>query len=324
MRISHEIAKRLTKVPVGAFAVFLFSSMLQGCFTGIESTPKITYKESGKEKSELTPERKFADSFRGTPFSQWQAGRRFLVADNKAALSYLAIPGKDTRIHRGDTLIYLGLREVPAITGGYAAELVFKNSAGGDSITYRPGGDAASLKSRRNLPLPFVVDLELVAYVSRQLTGKELFTRTDRWISSGGNEIRGRKFLKIKVSSVTAANENYPFLVSFSSMEKSGEDGNLLMSVTVDEDIPALRGFENLFLLSDPRPAYDAITDDTWELIRQGKVREGMTTREASLSLGFPRDIDRRHDQSLQYERWSYPDGIYLIFEDGLLVRFNI
>jgi hypothetical protein len=48
-----------------------------------------------------------------------------------------------------------------------------------------------------------------------------------------------------------------------------------------------------------------------------------MTSQEATLALGTPSDVIRRPDQSMLYERWSYPGGIYLIFEDGILVRFN-
>lgn len=37
----------------------------------------------------------------------------------------------------------------------------------------------------------------------------------------------------------------------------------------------------------------------------------------------MPESIDRGYNQSAAYERWNYPDGRYLLFEDGLLMRFN-
>lgn len=317
----------LTGVPSGILAAILLfplSLLFQGCFTGIESTPKITYKDVRKQQVGTTPEQEFAGQFKAGPFSQWQTGRRFLMADSRGLLSYSAPAGKVCAAAKGDTLVYRGMREVPAITGGAVAELVFTlQGSSVDTLLYRPGGDAAALMERGDIRLPFLVDLSQVEEASRILVGKELFTRTDRWLSPAGHDIKGRKFLRVRVMKVDACDENYPFRVEFSSLEREGEKGALLMSTTVDEGVPALRGFESLFLLTDPRENYPQISDDHWELIRQGKVSEGMTGQEVMLAIGPPRDIDRRHDQSMLYERWGYSGGVYLIFEDGLLVRYN-
>lgn len=318
----------LTGIPRGVLAAILLfplSGLMQSCFTGIESTPKITYKDVRKQNAGVSPEQEFAGQFRAVPFSRWSPGRRFLLADSKALVTYSAPAGKVSHAVRGDTLVYQGVREVPAITGGRVAELVFALCrAREDTLLYRPGGDSSSLNGREYLRLPFLVDLELVGDASRILKGKQLVTRTDRWLStSGDSEVRGRKYLNVTVTDVEAHNEDYPFLVKFISLEDDRQEGALLMSTTVDEGMPALREFDNLFLMSDPREDYPQISDTNWELIRRGKVAVGMTTGEASLALGTPRDIDRRHNQSLMYERWSYPGGVYLIFEDGLLVRFN-
>lgn len=311
---------------LAAILLFPLSILLTGCFTGIESTPKITYKDVRKQQVDTTPEQGFALNFKAIPFSEWKPGRRFLMADPKGVYTYAAPAGKSSSMEKGDTLIYRGVREVASITGGSVAELVFTVSGeSSDTVLYRPGGDAVRLVERGNVRLPFLVDLSMVEDARGILVGKELVTRTDRWISPmSGKDVRGRKFIKVRVTGVDASDENYPFMVSFVSLEKSGEEGALMMSTTAEEGVPALRGFENLFLLDNPRDEYPWITDANWELIREGKVAEGMTPREVSLSLGNPREIDRRHDQSLLYERWSYPGGIYMIFEDGLLVRFNL
>lgn len=307
-----------------AILLFCGAFLLQGCFTGIESTPKITYKDVRKQQVGDTPEQVFASQFRAVPFSEWQLGRRFLMADRRGELTYSAPAGKTSAGTMGDTLVYRGLREVPAITGGEVAELIFTlSSSPADTLLYRPGGDAASLRDRDNLSLPFMVDLGLVDEVARILVGKELVTRTDRWLAPGGKAARGRKFLNVKITRVDASSEDYPFLIYFVSLEDDKEEGALLMSTTVDEGVPALRGFENLFLMSDPRGNYPQITDANWELVRLGKVTEGMTAQEVTLALGAPREVDRRHDQSMLYERWSYPGGVYVIFENGLLVRYN-
>ncbi len=327
-RICHKGWPKGT--PYGGFlsAILLFplSLLVNSCFTGIESTPKITYKDVRKQQADTTPEQYFAKNFKSEPFSLWKPGRRFILTDRKGVYSYASPPGKTSAVENGDTLIYRGLREVVSITGGMVAEMMFTVAGDmSDTLLYRPGGDAAELAVRGKVRLPFLVDLSMIDNAGKILVGRHLVTRTERWISSSsGNDVRGRKYLNVKVTGVEAADENYPFKVSFVSLENTEETGALLMSVTVDDGVPALRGFENLFLLEDPRDDYPWITDANWELIRQGKVTEGMTAREVSLSLGTPRDIDRRHDQSMLYERWSYPGGIYMVFENGLLVRFNL
>lgn len=318
----------LTGAPAGVLAAILLAplaALVQSCFTGIESTPKITYKDVRKVEGDAAPEEVFAQEFRAVPYSRWTSGHRFLVADSKALVTYSAPAGKFLRVGRGDTLVYRGIREVTAITGGKAAELIFTLlAAPSDTILYRPGGDSSSLMARENLRLPFLVDLELVADASRILAGRHLVTRTDRWLStSGDTEVKGRKYLNVTITDVEAHDEDYPFFVKFASLEDGGETGGVLMSTTVDDGLPALREFDNLFLMSDPRGQYPQVSDTNWELIRRGKVAVGMTTGEASLALGSPRDIDRRHNQSMMYERWSYPGGVYLVFEDGVLVRFN-
>lgn len=302
----------------------LLPLLCQSCFTGIESTPKITYKDVRRENITVNAEDELASHFVAVPFSRWRSGRRFVVSDDKGSMAYSAPIGKSTEIKRGDILVYCGVRDVPSITGGSVAELMFVSmSQRGDTLLYRPGGDSRTLADRGTLPLPFVVDLDLVEEVARTLSGKDLFTRTDRWLSLRGSEIRGRKFVKVRVDSVLPGDESYPFMICFSSLEKEGENGALMMSPTVEEGTPSLRGFSNLFLLSDPRESYPQISAENWELIRQGKLAQGMTTQEASLALGTPRDIYRRPDQSILYERWTYPGGVYLIFEDGVLTRFQ-
>lgn len=315
---------RIGRAPAWALPVVLFAVILQSCFTGIESTPKITYKDV-KRQVVATPERQFALNFVADSFSQWQPGRQFLMADSRGSLTYLPPAGKIGELAQGDTILFRCVRTVPSILGEEAAELIFTPIyAETDTFIYRPGGSVAELQRRAELNLPFMVDLQQVATAREALVGKEFYTRTDRWYSAGESELKGRKFLKVKIISVDAANENYPYFVRFRSAEGTDEEGGMLMAPTVDEGVPALRGFESLFLLENPRGNYPNITDLRWELIRQGKVEIGMTTQEAQLSLGAPSEVDKRPDQSILYERWSYPGGIYLIFEDGLLTRTNL
>lgn len=298
--------------------------MLQSCFSEIESTPKISYKDLKRQRIELTAEQIFASAFTADSIAKWRAGRLFKVSDQRASLQYFPLPGRHAELLPGDTILFLGMREVPSILGGNAAELIFrKKNVVEDTLIYRPGRSRSQLMDAGILRLPFVVDLGVVDRVNSLIKGKELYTRTDHWLREDGSDFIGRKFVRVRIANVDALDENYPFLVSFVSMERTGEEGSMPMSYTVKDETPALRGFENLFLMKDPRSQYPQISAPRWELIRSGKLEEGMTTLEASLAIGAPKEVDRRPDQSILYERWSYPGGIYLIFEDGLLVRFN-
>ncbi len=75
--------------------------------------------------------------------------------------------------------------------------------------------------------------------------------------------------------------------------------------------------------MTDPRLNYPQISDNVWNDIVNSRLSKGMTKTEATLALGTPRNIDRGYNHTATYERWTYPDGVFLIFEDGLLVRFN-
>lgn len=53
------------------------------------------------------------------------------------------------------------------------------------------------------------------------------------------------------------------------------------------------------------------------------RVRYGMTLDECRLALGAPAKVRRRTDHSTLYEVWSYENGIYLMFHDGVLKEYR-
>lgn len=302
--------------------VVAFGSLLQSCFTGIESTPKITYRDVQRQQVEVTPEQRMSALFQPDSIASWHSGRRFKVLDDRSNLSYVASGGSTVILHADDTLRYAGVRPLRSIMGGEVAEILFVKG-GNDTLTYRVDASAAQLLARSWVPLPFLVDLDLVEKVERQLKGKTLYTRSNRWIDDAWQPVEGRKFERVTVVSVAPGKEDYPFVIHFKSDDTSLPPGAMAVAMAMAEGVPSLRGFENLFFLDDPRKRYPNITREHWDLICRGRVTNGMTAAEATLALGNPKEVDRRHDQSLLYERWSYPSGIYLIFENGVLVRHN-
>ena len=50
-----------------------------------------------------------------------------------------------------------------------------------------------------------------------------------------------------------------------------------------------------------------------------------MTRDECRLALGTPDSIDRATTVgNTHFERWSYENGVYLLFEDGYLSKFRM
>lgn len=316
--------QRLGRTLLRILPAVVFFPLMHSCFTGIESTPKISYKDVRREDAGISAEEEYGRRFRTPAYRDWNSGDLFLVADSKADMAYTPQRSGGMPARKNDLLRYCGTRSVPSIVGGTTAELLFvRLPEATDTLIYRPGVSEATLRDRESFHVPFLVNLQAVSTADELLHGRYVYTRTTRWLDDDSREIDGRKFLKVRIDSVLPYDENYPYMVCFSSAENTPERGALLMAPTPTDDTPALRGFATLFLLSDPRTDYPQITDENWQLIRRGRVAEGMTQQEARLALGAPKEVDRAHDRSFQYERWGYSDGLFLIFEDGILTRLN-
>jgi hypothetical protein len=48
-----------------------------------------------------------------------------------------------------------------------------------------------------------------------------------------------------------------------------------------------------------------------------------MTSSECRLALGAPNDYTRVPTTGGMVERWTYDNGVYLMFEDGVLTRYR-
>lgn len=302
----------------------LIPLLLQSCFTGVESTPKITYREVKENKADATsPEAAFAAGFSPQKFADWQEGKPFYVTSDRIGL--VLTPDnpedRDREPKEGEIIFYKGWRTVTDLTGNEIAELLFSAPEGsGGLFAYRTGNSTGELAERSTVEIPFTIDLDYVREWDSALAGKEYFIKTPLWLDGNGNQLKGKKFVKVKIRGVKAANEVYPFMVLFD--DENGDGRGVFMAAT-DDARWAPRAFPSVFSFTDPHEQYPKITASMWNNIQNNRVTEGMTKTEASLALGTPANIDRGHDHSSAYERWRYSDGIYLIFEDGLLTQHN-
>lgn len=295
----------------------LSALLLTACFTGIESTPKITANDIKKEKVMVTAEQMFLDSVAGEPLSQWKSGKRFFVTDNKINLIFGA------SVNRGDSLAgkyltYKGNRLSNSVTGEQVVELVFESDKDTEYV-YRTGASMQELQNRDVIEVPFTVEEFLVAQVREKLLGQTYYVVTSVWYDSNDEIYYGHKFIPVTIVDVQPGNHVYPVKLTFRDV--SQQEARLFMSVGNGYKAP--RRFSALFSFNDPHLKYPDIADEVWENIKQGKVSLDMTRDECRLSLGLPKEIDSRPGYSGVRELWVYENGAYLIFEDGLLREFR-
>ena len=77
---------------------------------------------------------------------------------------------------------------------------------------------------------------------------------------------------------------------------------------------------EDLFGFGNIHQKYSGITEEHWEIISKGDLKEGMSTEECRLSIGNPIEIRLKKDT--RFETWFY-NGRTLEFENGTLQRFK-
>lgn len=291
--------------------------LVSSCFTGIESTPKITANDVKKQNVVITPEQRFIAGVGVIPFSQWHAGKRFYVTDDKIALAFGA-SSHGVGNMKGGLLTYIGLDSVTDVAGNNIAVLSFSNDSG-DTLVYRTDFPIKILKSKEAMEIPYAIDLDVVACVNETLATKELFILTPAWLNADGASVNGRKFVKVVIDKVIPGNSMYPLMVCFT--DDKGTKGAVYMSLGASRQ--ATRNFDTLFSFRDPRVNYQNVSDENWDRIKNGQVALEMTREECRLALGSPKEIDRRPGYGGVAERWIYPDGVYLLFEDGVLSDFR-
>lgn len=307
------IIPRHLKLVGAAALVALTSLVFQGCFTGIEHTGQITLSKKDRAIShKISKEEEFMLDIKGEAAAQWQQGREFLVVGDRAVLVF-ENPLNDPT---GKLLMYHGHSERLTPAGSTRIILHFVDSAGTD---YRYVTNKENIQSVISSELPMLIDMAQVNSLRDKLAGKHLWIKTDKWLKSTGEIQYGCKYDAVTITDVCGGIENLPFLIYFT--DSSGQQSCIRMSQS--EGALASRPFHTLFSLEDPRLSYPSVSDEIWNKIKHGQVAEGMTKQECRLALGNPDNIDTGRDYSRVIESWTYANGIFLRFEDGILVYFR-
>lgn len=302
---------------------------LGGCFTGVESTPRIDDDAVKRERAAgTTAEQAFLSGIKPEPPAQWRPGKVFRVTDNRISRIFAA-GSRDADSLRGTDLLYAGTAPARSLTGDDATDIRL-TTRDGREFSYRIAAtDAARIDTMQALDIPFTIDISLVEEIDKALRDNEYYIRTNAWYGTDGlRQENGLRHILVKVDSVVPGDAYFPALVCFSvsdpALRKRTGDHEHAVFMSVGTARSATRNFDVLFSFDNPRKAHPEISDEIWELIISSKVREGMSREECRMALGQAPEILRTPSYGGMREVWSYSDGIFLIFEDGYLTRYRL
>lgn len=294
-------------------------SALTSCFTGVESTPKITARDIRARNANDTPESLLLadlDDIMSRPFAP---GRTFYVTDNRISLAFSTAPGVDFPENlKGSVLTLSNIDTEPTISGNQQYILKFTTDNGTD-LFYRPAIADTVFNTKRMCYVPFTIDKAMVDTVNARLSGRDVYILVAQRFDPSQNHASGMRYIPVKITGVQPSYQPIPLKVSFT--QPDGSTSAVLMSSGTGAS--ASRNFETLFSFTDPRLKYKQIAPEIWDDIMHSRIRLGMTPVECRLALGSPNSYNRRPSSMGMVEFWQYDNGKYLYFEDGVLARFR-
>lgn len=296
-------------------------TLLPSCFTGVESTKKISLSRDDKKAIQPSEEEVFFRPVAADPLEKWEVKRPFIAADNRTLLIFdqQGLPIDPDAVNvGGKTLLYEGVESRIAPDGSSDAVIVF--SCGEMILRHNTGKDiAVAMETVTSDAIPMLIDLKMIDSARNLLVGKTLWTRSPLWYDANGERIPGKKYVPVTVTDVEPGSLIFPIKVKF----KDGNGDEAWAFMNFGNSGKESRAFSNVFYITDLRLKFPAIEDDVWNLICSGKVRTGMTKEECKLSLGNPQEVNTGHDYSQTLDLWHYTDGTVLWFEDGILTKLR-
>lgn len=311
----------MIRTAIRTIAAGIAAVTLSGCFTGIESTPRITAGDVRRQAAATpTPEMQFLASVGPQAPAAWTAGKQFRVADSRVARLFAYTDGRADNLE-GSTLSFAAFEDAPSLTGEGATYVVLTTESS-DTLRYRIDAPRQSVMARERLEIPFTVEMLPVQQADSLMRSHIYYISTPLWRRTDGRTRPGKRHVPVKILSVQPGTDGvYPAAVIFTPEHAPADTAMVMMSLSGDK---APRSFASIFSFTNPRDRYPRITDDVWELIVNSRVEAGMSRDECRLALGSPTRTEQIPTRAGMVERWSYGDGIYLIFEDGMLSTFRL
>lgn len=304
---------------MGALAGVMAITLLSGCFTGVEGTKKVTLSAQEQRTAMPTQEDLLLADIVPVSADKWDEGMRFICLDDRTALIFdprtLPTAPLDLKLY-GKELRFKRLDSSNDATGHKVHVLVFADKD--REYLYEVSADALP----DNLSMPMMADAAIIEMVNSRLKGKTLWTKSSLWSPTDSTTLRsGRKYVPVTVDSVAKGYGVFPAQVYFTDTELRRVRG--MLPITFQGSGIDSRTFSSQFSLTDPKANYPKIEAEVWKCIQEGRVQLGMTKEECRLSLGSPSDVTGQHNTAMVYDVWQYPNGVYLMFEDGILFKFT-
>lgn len=309
------------KVKILAAALcMLLSSTLVSCFTGVESTPKITAKDVKKRHATQTAEEAYTADVAGQPVAQWKAGKLWRVTDDRIGIAFQPLRnGGYASDLAGKDIVLDSVSPVTGITGEHETQIAL-HGPDGTPLIFRSSVPYDEFLRRKSFDIPFAVEHTMVDNMRGLLAGNTYYILVSRRQDAAGRDTTGLRYMPVKVLDVVPGDEQRPLRVVFRN--DSGTVESLMM--TCGTGRTATRNFATLFAFDDPRRRYPAITDKVWDLIKHSRVKEDMTREECRLALGTPDEYTQVPSTGGMVELWKYDNGMYLRFDDGRLTVYRM
>ena len=302
----------LARTAVLAAVALLFSA----CFTGVESTPKITSREVRKHDVSMSAEQKYLADVADTAPREWRPGRVYHVTDNRISLIFE--PGADADSLAGTDITLTAIDNSRAFTGDDVVVLTFSNCRG-NAMRYNTGITRERFDELNNFDVPFAVSRKIIDDTSKLLVGQTWYLLPARRYTPEGERIDSLRYIPVTITGVKPSDDPSRLEVMF----KDGNGAPRYVLMNTDPKSRASRPIESLFSFEDPHKKYPLINDRVWEKICRSEIEKGMTPDECRLALGAPTVLQRFPGTAGMIERWGYDSGIFLMFEDGALVNYR-
>lgn len=294
---------------------------MSGCFTGVESTKRITEKDVQRAIQQMeNGSRESSIHVAADSLASWREGKGFWCVDNQARLIFNPSLNYDidTLNLQGEKLTYSGYGTHKQLDNSEVVDIYL--NCGPHRLVY-PTGKTLQDVNRASFTMPFLIDDDMVQSVANQLVNKTVYVKSFMWYDIEECwQIGGRRFIPVVITAVKPGDRVHPLKVEFCAVD-NGDKAFVWMKAPGSEGVG--RDFDSLFSFTDVRKQYPNISSATWSNIVNGKVDEGMTKEECRLAMGNPISVRQLPDQSGLREYWYYDGGRYLFFVDGLLKEFR-